>query len=102
MTGKNSESKSTKASPKKGKRSLYPVFVESWHTDIRRKLKIGDKIVLPTIVGKMEFEVISIEKDRALIECGNTQARLKKISPSTWRYNHITWPKDLVVKVQIV
>jgi len=107
MKNKNSKNKSTKALLKDSqmntiKNNLPPVFVESWHTDIRQKLKLGDRLVLPTIVGKMEFEVVSIEGDRALLECGMTQCRLKKQSKDVWRYNHVTWPKDLVVKVQIV
>lgn len=77
-------------------------FAESWHTDISRMLKVGDRFLLNTIVGKMEFEVVSIEDDVALVESGMVQAKLKKINSSKWRYNHITWSKDTWVKVQVV
>ena len=76
-------------------------FATSWHTDINRKLKVGDKFLLGTIVGKMEFEVVSIKGDTAVVECGLVQAKLKKVGPSQWRYNHVTWTKDTWVKVTV-
>lgn len=79
-----------------------PKFVTSWHTDINRNLQVGDRFLLGTIAGKMEFEVVSIEKDTALVECGLVQARLKKVGPKKWRYNHVTWSKDTLCKVTIV
>lgn len=77
-------------------------FATSWHTDINRKLKVGDKFLLGTIVGKMEFTVVSIKDDVAVVESGMVQAKLKKVGPAKWRYNHITWSKDTWVKVQVV
>lgn len=73
-----------------GKKELKEV----WHTTIRRNLKVGDKLILGTVFGKAEFEVVSINNDGALIESNQMQARLKKQGKYAWRYNNLTWNKN--------
>lgn len=71
-------------------------FVSTWHTDIRRKLKVGSRLILETICGKYEFTVVSMTKISASVESGLIQARLKRVG-NVWRYNHRTWSKDTIV-----
>ena len=75
----------------------------SYTTLIHQKLKVGDKLVLPTIWGKCNFKVTEINNGTALVESGETQARLKDEGSNgcTWRYNHVTWPKNMICKVTI-
>ena len=74
-------------------------FVTSWESPIHRKLKIDDKVTLPTMWGKFTFTVVSIDEHSALLESGKTQARLVKDGNDKWIYNHLTWPKDTYVRM---
>lgn len=67
-----------------------------WHTIIRSNLKLGDKHILPTIGGRMEFTVIELTDKSALLDHnGRVRTRLIKTGKYVWKYNHVTWPTNL-------
>lgn len=62
------------------------------HTILPSNLKLGDKILLGTLIGKFVFTVVSITDCNATLESGDMQTIVVKNESGDWQYNH--WTKD--------
>lgn len=74
----------------------------SWHTTIRKKLTVGDSLVLLTLFGKEKFKITNITKTIATAETKHTFTYLEKVGKNVWRYNHFTAQKGALGTITIV
>jgi hypothetical protein len=62
------------------------------HTILPSNLKLGDEIVLGTLVGEYTFTVMSMTDTDATLESGDMCTVIVRNENGEWQYNH--WTKD--------
>jgi hypothetical protein len=75
-------------------------FMTSWHTMAPGNLKVGDKVKLPTLFGRVDFTITKIEGDRAEAESGQLICFAKR-EDGGWKFRNCTMNKGMTAVATI-